>query len=104
MRERDLRQTLAALIRQLRLPLQETETNPDAVVNAVTRRPDPPVIVVDALDEANGQDAIVAELLVPLAGATRSDLTPACRLLVGMRPWKQFRPLRDLAEGRGGLR
>jgi hypothetical protein len=103
LRERDLGQTLAALVRQLRLPVRETETDADTIIDAITRRAYPPVIVVDALDEANTQDAIVAKLLVPLAGATRRDGTAACRLAVGMRPWKQFRPLRDLAEGQGGL-
>ena len=103
LRERDLPQTLAALIRQLDLPLPETETDPVTVIDAIAHHTDQQVIVVDALDEAISQDTILTRLLVPLARAVRADRTPACRLLVGMRPWEQFRPLHDLADAQDGL-
>ena len=103
LRERDLPQALAALTRQLLLPVAGTGADPDAVINAIARLAQPPAIVVDALDEATGQDAIMTRLLLPLAGAVRADGSPACRLLIGMRDWAQFGPLRDLADNQGGL-
>jgi WD40 repeat protein len=62
----------------------------------------PPVIVVDALDEADDPQRVVEELLLPLARARRDDGRPAVRLLVGLRPYDELSPLTDEAE-RSGL-
>ena len=59
------------------------------------------MIVLDALDEALGAGQILERLLIPLAQARRSDGSPACRLLVGTRPWSEFAPLFDLARQAG---
>jgi WD40 repeat protein len=59
------------------------------------------VIVLDALDEAPVHQQIAMKLLIPLARARRPDGTPACRLLIGMRPWREFTPLLDLAQNLG---
>ncbi|WP_370383702.1 hypothetical protein [Catenulispora sp. GAS73] len=106
LRERDLRAAVQGLRRQLNLPsaanvLPGTEDDADALVAAIITLPNPPVIVVDALDEAVGQEMIVGGLLSPLAVARRADGAPACRLLVGTRPWEEFEPLFRLAKAKG---
>jgi len=58
-----------------------------------------PVIVVDALDEADDGVALMNELLLPLARATRADGTPAVRLLVGVRRYGEYAALIDEATG-----
>ena len=73
----------------------------DELIAAIARRPAPPVIVLDALDEALGADQILERLLIPLAHARRTDGQPACRLLIGTRPWSEFAPLFDLARQTG---
>jgi hypothetical protein len=103
LRERDLADTLRSLIRQLSLPVHLPRLTASEVIAAIAALVNPPVIVVDALDEAVGQAELVQDLLLPLATATRADGKPACKLLVGMRPWEQFTVLRDLAEQAGGL-
>ncbi len=65
------------------------------LVAAAASLPAPPVIVLDALDEASNPVAVLNELLIPLA-RIRFGAEPL-RLLVGMRPWEQFAPLRELA-------
>ncbi|MFC4044410.1 hypothetical protein ACFO1B_38865 [Dactylosporangium siamense] len=101
LRERTVAETVASLVRQLGLSASVT-TAPDAV-DAVLRRAAAPLIVVDALDEAVGQLGIIEDLLLPLARSRRPDGRQGCRLLVGMRPWDQFAPLRDLAADSDGL-
>ncbi|NUT27884.1 MAG: NACHT domain-containing protein [Streptomyces sp.] len=103
LRERTLADTLAALVRQLALPLPEAEANVASVITEMARLTHPPLLILDALDEAIAQDRIQQDLLLPLAHAIRLDGTPACRLVVGTRPWEQFHSLRSLAEARGGL-
>ena len=103
LRERDLSETLSSLIRQLRLPVHAAKRTAAEVITAIKTLSNPPTIVADALDEAVGQAELVQDLLLPLAGAIRTDGAPACRLLVGMRPWEQFAALQDLARQTGGL-
>ncbi|MEY9860084.1 WD40 repeat protein [Catenulispora sp. GAS73] len=117
LRERDLGEALLGLSRQLGLagrpgigepagdsgPAADIDAFTAAVITAISALPDPPVVVLDALDEAIGQQAIVDRLLLPLARSTRTDGRPACRLLVGTRPWDQFLPLLNLARRRGRL-
>jgi hypothetical protein len=70
-----------------------SEVTPTELIAEIAARPTPPVIVLDALDEALGAQQILDELLLPLAAARRSDGSLACRLLVGTRPWPEFEPL-----------
>jgi hypothetical protein len=77
---------------------------PDELIAAIARCPSPPVIVLDALDEALGAGQILERLLIPLAQARRSDGSPVCRLLVGTRPWSEFAPLFDFARQTGEVR
>ncbi len=73
----------------------------DQLITKVTQLVVCPVIVLDALDEAPDHQQLVTELLIPLARARRPDGTPACRLLIGVRPWPEFTPLLDLAHDLG---
>ncbi len=96
-RQRTLPTILRSLVAQLNLDVGDSELTPARVVDALTRRPRPPVVVVDAVDEAPDHQQLVAQLLIPLARARRADGAPACRLLIGMRPWREFASLLDLA-------
>jgi hypothetical protein len=95
------------------------------LIDAVTRLPDPPLIVVDALDEAAQPRELTQQLLMPLATTTRPAPTARmaaatrprpqvapghpqgpggiCRLLVGTRDWPQFSDLLELAHHHNGL-
>jgi DnaJ-class molecular chaperone len=95
-RQRSAEDLTLSLARQLTL-------DPDDVVAAIAARRVPPVIVIDALDEAIDPEAVMSGLLLPLARDVREDGQPVCRLLVAMRPWNEFAPLRDRAEEAGGL-
>src|SRR5882757_1722129 len=74
---------------------------PDQLVIAIAQLRSPPVIVLDALDEALGAGQIIERLLIPLARSRRPDGSPGCRLLVGTRPWAEFAPLLGLAQQSG---
>jgi len=98
-RQRALPVILRSLTAQLHLDpdLADGELTPAGVINAITRRTAPPVVVIDAVDEAPDHQQLVDHLLIPLTRARRGDGTSACRLLVGMRPWREFGSLLDLA-------
>jgi WD40 repeat protein len=102
LRERTLSDATAALVRQLRLPLP-SEVSARQVIEVITAMDSPPLIIADALDEANGQDAVHRQLLQPLAAAVRPDGRAACTLWVGTRPWCQFDDLLRLAADTGHL-
>ncbi|WP_229075626.1 ATP-binding protein [Actinoplanes sp. DH11] len=51
---------------------------------------EPPLVVIDALDEAEHPEVLVTDLLLPLATTDRADGRPLCRLLVATRPWDEF--------------
>ena len=102
LRERTVEEAAAALIRQLHLQLPP-QSAPREVINAVTALPDPPLIIVDALDEAAGQDRVYRQLLHPLAAALRPGGHAAAHLWVGTRPWRQFADLLNDAEASGQL-
>jgi WD40 repeat protein len=102
-RERRLESVIASMARQLELPETRGGWTPEALVLAMTDRESPPMVVLDALDEAVAPSSLVAELLLPLAVARRDDGLPACRLLVGTRPWREFAPLLDQAARSGGV-
>ncbi|MFJ2862713.1 hypothetical protein [Kitasatospora sp. NPDC087314] len=102
-RQRTSGDLLPDLARQLRLEEPDPGWTPEAFVAAVTGLPEQPVIVLDALDEAVAPRPLMADLLLPLATARRPDSQPSCRLLVGVRPWDDFAPLRELASADGLL-
>ncbi|SEG94292.1 AAA ATPase domain-containing protein [Thermomonospora echinospora] len=94
------------------------------LLEAITTGTSPPVIVVDAVDEAAQPSELIQQVLLPLATRThpRSPLTadPAdgdeagngdggeggggwCRLLVGTRAWASLQPLLQAARDHGHL-
>ncbi|WP_117212568.1 NACHT domain-containing protein [Allorhizocola rhizosphaerae] len=91
-RQRDLSEIVASIQRQLSLDPQGD------VLEQLGALDEPPVIVIDALDEAERYAEVLDRLLLPLASGT-----PACRLLIAMRPWAELGELRGLAEAGGGL-
>ncbi|WP_307710654.1 ATP-binding protein [Streptomyces sp. V1I6] len=92
-RKRTLNDIVTALTQQLHLAHPQTGWTPHRLIEAVADLPSSPLIVVDALDEATERTSIAAVLLTPLARVRASTVsgrpagTPACRLLVGTRPW-----------------
>jgi WD40 repeat protein len=110
-RHRDLREVTDTLGRQL-LGSGQAQAQPDSATSSGSRSPAQlvaevaalpvrPVVVLDALDEAVAAVEVQTQLLLPLARVRRPDGSPACRLLVGTRPWGQFTPLLDLARASG---
>jgi len=91
-RGRGVAEVTASLARQL--GVRETVT-PAALVAAVGGLPVRPVIVVDALDEADDGVALMRDLLLPLVAAAR--------VLVGTRRYEEYTPLLDAAGARDGL-
>ncbi|MFJ7334504.1 AAA family ATPase [Streptomyces sp. NPDC101116] len=102
-RQRGLETLLEVLARQLRLVAPARGWTAEDFVFAVRALHDPPVIVLDALDEALDPADVTERLLVPLASGRRHDGGAVCRLLVGMRPWEQFDGLKALAAWDGLL-
>ncbi|MEZ0073799.1 caspase family protein [Planotetraspora sp. GP83] len=86
-RRRTVAEVRASIARQLDV----------ADLDALPGLPHQPVIVVDALDEADDGAALAAELLA-LARAVRQDGTPAVRLLVGSRRLERYGELFRAAE------
>ncbi|MEC7053618.1 WD40 repeat domain-containing protein [Streptomyces violaceochromogenes] len=101
-RQRGLETLLDVLARQLKLVAPARGWTPEKFVLAVRDLHEPPVIVLDALDEALDPADVTDRFLLPLTSEHRSDGDAVCRLLVGMRPWGQFDGLKALA-ARGGL-
>jgi AAA ATPase domain len=102
-RRRRLDELIASIASQLRLPASDEEWNVLRLVQAIASSAQTPVIVLDALDEAEDPDEVQTLLLLQLASARRPDGSPVCRLLVGVRPWEEFEPLFDTARAGGGL-
>jgi hypothetical protein len=99
-RQRGLSAIAAALGRQLGLG---DEMGVDDFLRAIRMLPDQrPVVILDALDEAEGTEEVAAWLL-RLASLTRPDDSPAVRLLVGTRTYDETAALRELASGPAGL-
>ena len=74
------------------------------LIQAIVALPRQPVVVLDALDECPQFSLVQTLLLLPLANARRPDSSPACRLLVGVRPrWDDFGPLLRAAQAQHGL-
>lgn len=92
-RQRHLHEIVASIARQVRLPLNTTEAH--TLITALNEIATTPVIILDALDEAMDPAEVMRTLILPLAGVSR--------LLVGVRPWAQFNPLREMALAQGLL-
>lgn len=74
-----------------------TEVSAVELVSLMSERATPAVVVLDALDEADGAETILHELLLPMTEARRADGSAAVRLLVGLRPYDEYQPLLALA-------
>jgi carbon monoxide dehydrogenase subunit G len=99
-RRRGVAAVAQSLARQLMLGEIKASSE---LVSAVAERPRRPVIVIDALDEADDGVALMNDLLLPLAAARREDGSPAVRLLVGVRPYEEYAPLLQAATAAGGF-
>ena len=99
-RRRSLADVTRSISRQLCIPEFDTAAN---LVFAIARLPRRPVIIVDALDEADKGVELMRELLMPLATAHKSDGTPAARLLIGVRRYEDYSPMLKTARAEGGL-
>ncbi|MEW2072186.1 AAA family ATPase [Streptomyces sp. NPDC013433] len=86
-RRRSVPEVMAALGRQWGLGTTHDVTE---VVTALQDRGRPPVLILDALDEAEHPKELMTALLA---------LAPACRMLVGVRPGRRFTPLFRRAGG-----
>jgi len=106
-RNRNLDAVLASLAAQWRLPRgTEHRSEPwtvEELLAELRSLPDPPPLIFDGLDEADGPEGLMRDLLMPLASTLRHDGVPVCRLVVGTRRWPLFRPLFDLAADHGTL-
>lgn len=101
-----VREVVLAIAAQLRLGTGVTSAAAlgDALAALPAGAP-VPSIVVDALDEASAPIDHVDLLLQSLARLHRTATPgrPACRILVGTRPWPEFAGLLRAAEESGGL-
>jgi hypothetical protein len=88
-RQRGLATIVASVSRQLGLPENLTAAE---LVTTLHKRTDRPVLVIDALDEADGQTEIMTELLLPLIAGE----SPV-RVLVGVRHYPEYAPLFERA-------
>ena len=111
-RGRQLEELVCSIARQLQFTEPAEGWTAAALVTLITKRAAggrPPVLVVDALDEALRPKDVVDLLLLPLtrsrarpAGATTERAT--CRLLIGTRRWlEEFPALFDAARVARGL-
>ncbi|QKV95972.1 AAA family ATPase [Streptomyces sp. NA02950] len=92
-RQRTLAEVVRSLVRRTGAHGQEwsrspegPETDPRRLIEALSRRMGPPpVVVLDALDEARDPVELVRDLLLPLTTLDRPDGLPLCRMLLGAR-------------------
>ncbi|MFF5537892.1 hypothetical protein ACFY71_36450 [Streptomyces cinerochromogenes] len=103
-RGRDLQQILSSIARQLNITRQDEEELTSArLIQEILDANADPVIIVDALDEAIRPVDVMSNLLLPLSNARNAQGEPACKMLVGTRPWSQLDVLLKAAERNGGL-
>ncbi|MBM2619439.1 hypothetical protein JIG36_28185 [Actinoplanes sp. LDG1-06] len=98
-RELSVSALLGQAAEQLALPAETGPWTGARFATAVRDLPAPPVLVVDAVDEALNPAALAA-LLLDLVDARREDGGPACRILIGSRSgvlWPALDRLRDRA-------
>ena len=100
-RNRGLQQLIDAIADQLGLVKADGGAwDAESVTNAIGAMPNPPTVILDALDEATDPSGLVSVLLVPLLRASRADGRAACRALIGTRSgdrWPSVRPLLEVA-------
>jgi hypothetical protein len=102
-RQRTQQELLSSLARQLDLPMPLQGWRSDQLIDAIEALPEAPSLVFDALDEALDSVRTMRDLLIPLTLARRRDGQPVCRLIIGVRPWPEFAPLRELAAADRGV-
>ncbi|MFJ3574986.1 P-loop domain-containing protein [Streptomyces rubiginosohelvolus] len=103
-RGRDLHQILSSIARQLKIePSNEAELTSAHLIQRILDTDSDPIIIVDALDEAVRPVDVMSNLLLPLSNARKAHGKPACRMLIGTRPWSQFDVLLKAADRNGGL-
>ncbi|MFJ9461210.1 AAA family ATPase [Kitasatospora sp. NPDC101447] len=110
-RRRRLAAVVASLAAQWELPLPpgssgSSGSSPwtaDRLIDALHARPTAPVLLLDALDEAEHPVDLLTALLSPLISRRRPDGSPLCRVLVATRPEPGLRLLLDTARGQDGL-
>lgn len=95
-RQRSPSEIFEALARQLKLAQPVDGWDRQSFSAALAGLSYQPVLLVDALDEAVNHTGLAADLLA-LVQERR------CRLLAGLRPWQEFRPLLDAAGSMRGL-
>ncbi|OLF13471.1 hypothetical protein BU204_27125 [Actinophytocola xanthii] len=83
-RQRHLGEIVAALARQLDVPV--TTADPSVLLTALRDSMLFPTVVLDALDESMKPVGVMADLVLPLSAVAR--------VVVGVRPWREFDPLR----------
>ncbi|WP_327243739.1 hypothetical protein [Streptomyces sp. NBC_01320] len=98
----EIRDSLAAQWR-LDAPDPATTWTTDQLITALRAEPEPPCLVMDAVDEAEYPADLVSTVLLPLASGLRTDRRPLCRMLVATRPEAAPRPLIETARAQGGL-
>ncbi|MFI8889548.1 hypothetical protein [Streptomyces paradoxus] len=104
-RRRTLKQILSSLAVQWNLepPSRGKTWSTDQLVAALKTQADPPVLIMDAVDEAEHPSDLANALLLPLASAQRADMRPLCRILIATRPEEGLRHLLEAADALGGL-
>ncbi|MEU4587752.1 AAA family ATPase [Kitasatospora aureofaciens] len=104
-RKRDLTDVLASLASQwgLSLPTDGDQRTPDQLIRALRALPSPPVLLLDALDEAEQPFDLLTALLLPLIFRLGRRDAPLCRVLIATRPEPGLRPLLDAAQAQDGL-
>ncbi|MGN9846525.1 AAA family ATPase [Nonomuraea sp. H19] len=108
-RGQTLRQVTGSIAKQLRLARADAHGWTAAALIAAIRDAfatgPPPIVVLDALDEAAAPDDLMRLLLLELARLERGGPSagPACRVLVGTRAWEEFTPLLDAAASAGQI-
>jgi WD40 repeat protein len=99
-RQRDTREIRASIASQLGLAGRDGQWTEQALIDALSQLAAPPVIVIDALDEALDLGELV-EFLLALAGSAGRGEGPACRLLAGTRTRAEIEPLLDVVRDGG---
>src|SRR6266702_1845708 len=116
-RRRTVAEIAASIARQWRLPAQAEPGDGDGepwtaqrLAEALSRSlagldgaGTPRLLVVDAVDEADRPDDLVAGVLFPLVTARREDGGPLCRVLAAGRDDAALRPLINAAAAAGGV-
>jgi hypothetical protein len=86
-RRRSIPEILSSLAAQwaVNSPGRGAPWTTDQLVTALRARPEPPCLIVDAVDEAEHPADLVTAVLMPLAAIQRSDGRPLCKMLDATR-------------------